>query len=155
MEKKTRNSQHHLQHRGQHWTCAKTLIEAGARTKIWLLWLWLNNIEYMSYKSPLSWSFPLFTLIIVKEAIVSVFWCSRFFLLLTHSDSLFLLECVGLDVPSPCRSDGSDGHHGHRLLLESMQQRLLDQQTLAQRLREDLSAAKLEEERAQDVAPRS
>ena len=30
--KKTRNSQHHLQHRGQHWTCAKTLIEAGART---------------------------------------------------------------------------------------------------------------------------
>jgi len=64
--------------------------------------------------------------------------------------SLFLLECVGLDVPSPCRSDG---HHGHRLLLESMQQRLLDQQTLAQRLREDLSAAKLEEERAQDVAP--
>ena len=31
--KKTRNSQHHFQHRGQHWTCAKTLIEAGARTK--------------------------------------------------------------------------------------------------------------------------
>jgi hypothetical protein len=30
VEKKTRNSQHHLQHRGQHWTCAKTLIEAGA-----------------------------------------------------------------------------------------------------------------------------
>ena len=28
--KKTRNSQHHLQHRGQHWTCAKTQIEASA-----------------------------------------------------------------------------------------------------------------------------
>eukprot|EP00435_Cladocopium_sp_Y103_P042804 s1649_g11.t3 len=49
-------------------------------------------------------------------------------------------------------NERSDGYHGHRLLLESMQQRLLDQQTLAQRLREDLSAAKLEEERAQDVA---
>lgn len=48
-------------------------------------------------------------------------------------------------------NERSDGHHGHRLLLESMQQRLLDQQTLAQRLREDLSAAKLEEERAQEA----
>ena len=34
--KKTRNSQHHLQHRGQHWTCAITQIEAGARTKSYL-----------------------------------------------------------------------------------------------------------------------
>ena len=33
-KKKTRNSQHHLQHRGQHWTCAITQIEAGARTKV-------------------------------------------------------------------------------------------------------------------------
>ena len=36
MGKKTRNSQHHLQHRGQHWRCAKTLIEAGAWTYIYI-----------------------------------------------------------------------------------------------------------------------
>ena len=76
----------------------------------------------------------LFTLIIVvKEVFVLLFRCS------------FFLAAYSL----LCRSDG---HHGHRLLLESMQQRLLDQQTLAERLREDLSAAKLEEERAQDRA---
>ena len=34
-KKKTRNSQHHLQHRGQHWTCVITQIEAGARTKLY------------------------------------------------------------------------------------------------------------------------
>ena len=33
-KKKPRNSQHHLQHWGRHWTCAKTLIEAGAWTNI-------------------------------------------------------------------------------------------------------------------------
>ena len=31
---KTRNSQHQLQHRGQHWTCAKTQIEGGVWTNL-------------------------------------------------------------------------------------------------------------------------
>lgn len=49
-------------------------------------------------------------------------------------------------MPSFPRSDDSDGH---RHLVDSLQQRLLDQQMIAQKLREDLSAQKLEEERAQ------
>eukprot|EP00438_Fugacium_kawagutii_P027835 Skav201808 [mRNA] locus=scaffold1071:142517:156252:+ [translate_table: standard] len=44
----------------------------------------------------------------------------------------------------------SDDNNEHRFLLESLQQRLLDQRSLAEQLREELSAATREEERAQE-----
>ena len=51
-------------------------------------------------------------------------------------------------ILGPHRTDGNDGH---RLLVDSLQQRLLDQQAQAKQLREDLSQATRQEKRAQEA----
>ncbi|CAK9050274.1 unnamed protein product [Durusdinium trenchii] len=45
----------------------------------------------------------------------------------------------------------TDGNDGHRLLVDSLQQRLLDQQAVTRQLREDISQATWHEQKAQEA----
>eukprot|EP00434_Breviolum_minutum_P025916 symbB.v1.2.022911.t1/scaffold2052.1/size91004/6 len=71
--------------------------------------------------------------------------------LLEGMEQRYLELCQANDTEDEPLGERSDDSDGHRHLVDSLQQRLLDQQMIAQKLREDLSAQKLEEERAQEA----